>query len=196
MDEDEFFAKSAKNSLRAQQGKKREMGLTTPYAIEIDDEQVQQSRRPKKVRVLMPGPDFREMKKRNIGCPKEEKIFVPLREGKEFLEKRREENERRRMVGKAEIHGKTTEKGVDIAKIVEHAFVTTRANIKEVKKRPLFGGGGVGRAGRETRASLGHATSAQTKRALLASSDDATTPRHQFKLTKFLKVPSKIVTTW
>ncbi|CAL6429927.1 unnamed protein product [Bathycoccus prasinos] len=172
------------------------MGLTTPYAIEIDDEQDQKSRRPKKVRVLMPGPDFREMNKRNIGCPKEEKSFVPLREGKEFLEKRREENERRRMVGKAEIHGKTTEKGVDIAKIVEHAFVTTRANIKEVKKRPLFGGGGIGRAGRETRASLGHATSAQTKRALLASSDDATTPRHQFKLTKFLKVPSKIVTTW
>ena len=86
------------------------MGLTTPYAIESDDKQDQQSRRPKKVRVLMPGPDFREMNKRNIGCPKEEKIFVPLREGKEFLEKRREENERRRMVGKAEIHGKTTGK--------------------------------------------------------------------------------------
>jgi len=47
MDEDEFFAKSAKNSLRAQKEKKREMGLTTPYAIEIDDEQDQQSRRPK-----------------------------------------------------------------------------------------------------------------------------------------------------
>mgnify|MGYP001423545387 CR=1 FL=1 len=30
MDEDEFFAKSAKNSLRAQQEKKREMGLG-PY---------------------------------------------------------------------------------------------------------------------------------------------------------------------
>jgi hypothetical protein len=44
MDEDEFFSKSAKNSLRAQQEKKREMGLTTPYAIESDDKQDQQSR--------------------------------------------------------------------------------------------------------------------------------------------------------
>ena len=169
------------------------MVLTPPYAIEIDDDRDQQRQRS---RVLMPGPDFREMNKRNIGCPKEAKIFVALREGQEFLEKRKEEKERRRLVDTSKIHGKTTEKGVDIAKIVEHAFVTTRAEKKEVgcSKRPLFGGGRI-----ETRASIGHASSAQRRRALMASDDattDATTDRHTFKLKKFLKVPSKIVTTW
>ena len=178
--------------------KEREkMVLTPPYAIEIDDDRDQQRRRSKKVRVLMPGPDFREMNKRNIGCPKEAKIFVALREGQEFLEKRREEKERRRLVDTSKVHGKTTEKGVDIAKIVEHAFVTTRAEKKEVgcSKRPLLFGGGGKTGGRiETQASIGHASSAQRRRALMAS--DATTDRHTFKLKKFLKVPSKIVTTW
>jgi len=170
------------------------MVLTPPYAIEIDDDRDQQRQRS---RVLMPGPDFREMNKRNIGCPKEAKIFVALREGQEFLEKRKEEKERRRLVDTSKVHGKTTEKGVDIAKIVEHAFVTTRAEKKEVgcSKRPLLFGGGGKTGGRiETRASIGHASSAQRRRALMAS--DATTDRHTFKLKKFLKVPSKIVTTW
>lgn len=175
--------------------KEREkMVLTPPYAIEIDDDRDQQRQRS---RVLMPGPDFREMNKRNIGCPKEAKIFVALREGQEFLEKRKEEKERRRLVDTSKVHGKTTEKGVDIAKIVEHAFVTTRAEKKEVgcSKRPLLFGGGGKTGGRiETRASIGHASSAQRRRALMAS--DATTDRHTFKLKKFLKVPSKIVTTW
>jgi hypothetical protein len=171
------------------------MVLTPPYAIEIDDDRDQQRQRS---RVLMPGPDFREMNKRNVGCPKEAKIFVALREGQEFLEKRKEEKERRRLVDTSKIHGKTTEKGVDIAKIVEHAFVTTRAEKKEVgcSKRPLLFGGGRKTGGRiETRASIGHASSAQRRRALMAS-DDATTDRHTFKLKKFLKVPSKIMTTW
>ena len=170
------------------------MVLTPPYAIEIDDDRDQQRQRSL---VLMPGPDFREMNKRNIGCPKEAKIFVALREGQEFLEKRKEEKERRRLVDTSKIHGKTTEKGVDIAKIVEHAFVTTRAEKKEVgcSKRPLLFEGGRKTGGRiETRASIGHASSAQRRRALMAS--DATTDRHTFKLKKFLKVPSKIVTTW
>ena len=171
------------------------MVQTPPYAIEIDDDRDQQRQRS---RVLMPGPDFREMNKRNIGCPKEAKIFVALREGQEFLEKRKEEKERRRLVDTSKVHGKTTEKGVDIAKIVEHAFVTTRAEKKEVgcSKRPLLFGGGRKTGGRiETRASIGHASSAQRRRALMAS-DDATTDRHTFKLKKFLKVPSKIMTTW
>lgn len=150
------------------------MGLSPPYAVDSDNDQ--KEIRNKKIATTINGPDFRKMNKRSIG--EKEQTFVPLKDGREFLNERtKKSKEQNSFSSKLPVFGKPTVVGESIATIIEqqqqhassHKGLTKTGLPQKYKLRD-----------RPTKASLGHR---RVERVEYVSN---------FKLSKFLKVPSKI----